>query len=88
MAKPNPYLLMLGATITGMRTLRATPISVTLNIVPVRSITLLFPNSQFIDGGKGNLWATKWIIDRKNVELKKKGEIGGIRIDPERALFI
>jgi len=89
MKKPNPYLLLVGAIISGTPTLRGTQVSVSVGTLPpIRSCRVLFPNSQFINGGGGNLWATKWIIERKNDELKRKGEIGGIRTDPTRALFI
>jgi len=88
MKKPNPYLLLVGAIISSTPTLRGTQVSVSIGTDPIRSCRVLFPNSQFINGGAGNLWATRWIIERKNDELKRKGEMGGIRTDPTRALFI
>lgn len=61
-------------------------VSVTIATDPERSMRTWFPKSQFWNDGAGNLFAAKWIIERKSKRLKAGG-LAGICVDSTRGFW-
>ena len=56
-------------------------VSVRLNTNPVSCHRFWFPKSKIFNDGQGNLFAPKWLIEKKNEDLRDQGESASILLD-------